>query len=171
MKIPPIFYLFPVTFVLSLLPVQPSSAGPPLLPSKPETGTCPSGNTAQLPPPPLSQTNLSIPSLWLTKEQFGGKLLEQWFIESGKNWAVLIVNRQIWSLLDYLERYQFIHNFGTVARQYGYNVRVCNRQGATLGVYTCNFPEIPRATTTALSCQITLDSLNNGGLRERRKLF
>lgn len=163
------FYLLPFAFYLAIFPVQPSPAQTPVQPFAPPISNCPVGNESQLPPPPLSQTNLSIPSLWLAKEQFGGKLLDRWFVEPGKNWAILIVNRQIWSLLDYLERYQFVNNFGTVARQYGYNIRVCNRQGATLALYSCDFPGM--GTSTSLNCKITLDNLNNEGLRERRKLF
>ncbi|OCQ95967.1 hypothetical protein BCD67_23030 [Oscillatoriales cyanobacterium USR001] len=136
-----------------------------------QTSVCLTTNWYQLPLPPLSQTKLSIPSLWLTKEQFGGKLLDRWFVEPGNNWVILIVNRQIWSLLDYLERYQFINQFGTVARNYGYNVRVCNPQGEALAVYSCNFPEVKTHASTPLSCQLELDSLFNSGLRGKSRRF
>jgi hypothetical protein len=130
-----------------------------------QTSVCLTKTWDQLPSPPLSQKELSIPSLWLIKEQFGGKLLDQWFVESGSNWVVLIVNRQIWSLLDYLERYQFINQFGTVARNYGYNVRVCNPQGEALAVYSCKFPAAQNNTSNPLICKLELDSLFNSGLR------
>lgn len=91
----------------------------------------------------ISQTQLTVPSLWWAKEQFGGKLLDNWlaYPSQGTNPARvdLIVNRQIWSLLDYVERYDFVNSLGTVARDYGYNVRVFNYQQELLATYTCNF--------------------------------
>lgn len=130
-----------------------------------QTSVCLSTNWYQLPSPPLSQKELSIPSLWLAKSQFGGKLLDQWFVESDNNLVILIVNRQIWSLLDYLDRYQFINHFGTVARSYGYNIRVCNPQGEVLAVYSCNFYSTENNVSSPLSCKLELDSLFNSGFR------
>jgi hypothetical protein len=124
---------------------------------------CPTGNAANFPPPPLSQTEKSVPSLWLAQKQFGGKLLDRWFVDPGNTWVILIVNRQLWSLLDYMERYQFVNRFGTVANDYGYNVRVCNRQGTALAVYSCKGDR--------LNCRIDLESLSNPGIRGRVKGF
>ncbi|MEG3839939.1 hypothetical protein [Microcoleus sp. herbarium14] len=123
---------------------------------------CPTGN-ANFPPPPLSQTEKSVPSLWLAQKQFGGKLLDRWFVDRGNTWVILIVNRQLWSLLDYMERYQFVNRFGTVASEYGYNLRVCNRQGTALAVYSCKGDR--------LTCRIELESLSNPGLRGKLKGF
>ncbi len=123
---------------------------------------CPAGN-ANLPSPPLSQTAKSVPSLWLAQKQFGGKLLDRWFIDPGNTWVIIIVNRQLWSLLDYMERYQFVNRFGTVASEYGYNLRVCNRQGTALAVYSCQGDR--------LTCRIDLESLSNPGLRGKLKGF
>ncbi|MCG4880622.1 hypothetical protein L0P06_11165, partial [Amedibacillus dolichus] len=79
------------------------------------------------------------PSIWWAKEQFGGKLLDNWLAYPAKEKSVaridLIVNRQIWSLLDYVERYEFVNNFCNVARDYGYNVRVFNYQQELLATY------------------------------------
>ena len=124
--------------------------------------SCPTGN-ANLPSPPLSQTEKSVPSLWLAQKQFGGKLLDRWFIDPGNTWVIIIVNRQLWSLLDYMERYQFVNRFGTVASEYGYNLRVCNRQGTALAVYSCKGDR--------LNCRIELESLSNPGLRGKLKGF
>ena len=56
----------------------------------------------------------------------------------------MVVNAQLWTLLDYLERYRFVNKFGTVARDYQYNVRVFNQQGERLATYTCNYTlELP----------------------------
>ena len=124
---------------------------------------CPSGNAANLPSPPLSQTEKSVPSLWLAQKLFGGKLLDRWFVDPGNTWVIIIVNRQLWSLLDYMERYQFVNRFGTVASEYGYNVRVCNRQGTALAVYSCQ--------DDRRFCRIDLESLSNPRLRGRQKEF
>jgi hypothetical protein len=67
---------------------------------------CPTGNAANFPSPPLSQNHESVPSLWLAQKEFGGKLLDRWFVDRGNTSVIIIVNRQLWSLLDYIERYQ-----------------------------------------------------------------
>ena len=72
----------------------------------------------------------------------------------------LIVNRQIWSLLDYVERYKFVNNFGNVARDYGYNVRVFNYQQELLATYTCDFKVQPRLCSMA-----NLESLGKASVR------
>ncbi|MEG4066950.1 hypothetical protein QUA42_06290 [Microcoleus sp. Pol11C2] len=124
---------------------------------------CPTGNAANFPSPPLSQTEKSVPSLWLAQKLYGGKLLDRWFVDPGNTWVIIIVNRQLWSLLDYMERYQFVNRFGSVASEYGYNVRVCNRQGNALAVYSCKGDR--------QSCKIDLESLSNPGLRGKLKGF
>lgn len=95
----------------------------------------------------ISQTNLTVPSLWWANQQFGQPLVETWFAypNAEQRRVDFVVNRQVWSLLDYLKRYEFLHHMGTVARSYGYNTRVFNRQGEALAAYTCDFnaPENP----------------------------
>lgn len=112
----------------------------------------------------ISQDNLTVPSLWWAKEQFADKLLDNWIaypsngIEAGR--IDLIVNRQSWSALDYLERYEFVNRFGTVARDYGYNVRVFNYQQELLATYTCNF------NPSSQACKIDyLNTIGRPGLR------
>jgi len=124
---------------------------------------CPTGNIADLPPPPLSQAEPSVPSLWLADKLFGGKLLDRWFVDRDNALVIIIVNRQLWSLLDYIERYQFVNRFGTVSSEYGYNLRVCNRQGKALAIYSCKGDR--------LNCKIDLESLSNPGLRGKLKGF
>ncbi|MBP0005929.1 MAG: hypothetical protein J7642_19795 [Cyanobacteria bacterium SBC] len=89
----------------------------------------------------ISQTGLTEPSLWWAAEQFGGKLLENWLAYPQKRRIDLVVNRQLWSLLTYLERYQFVNRMGTIARSYRYNLRVLDRQQPDfiLAAYTCHF--------------------------------
>lgn len=74
----------------------------------------------------------------------------------------LIVNQQIWSLLDYMERYVFVNRLGTIASQSGYNIRVFDYQKEPLATYTCNLPQSP----TFCSIQMT----NQGKVGSRYSL-
>jgi hypothetical protein len=90
----------------------------------------------------ISPTELSNPSFWWAQEQFNefnGKLIANWIAYRDKKRVDLVVNRQLWSLLDYLERYRFVNNFGSVARDYQYDVRVFNPQAVLLATYTCDY--------------------------------
>ncbi|MCJ8282084.1 MAG: hypothetical protein MJK14_20135 [Rivularia sp. ALOHA_DT_140] len=90
----------------------------------------------------IYQRQLTVPSLWWAQEQSENKLLDNWIAypaqdsEAGR--VDLIVNEEIWNVLDYLERYNFVNRLGTVARTYGYNIRVFNYQKEALATYTCN---------------------------------
>jgi hypothetical protein len=135
-------------------------------PSAPPTNCPPLESGTNSPPAPIvpsgsvltantiSQTGLTRPSLWWANEQFGNKLLNNWCAYPDERRIDLIVNRQIWSLLTYLERYAFVNHFGTVARDFQYNVRVFNQQNAQLATYTCNF------SATPVSCNLQLDTTN-----------
>ena len=100
----------------------------------------------------ISLTHLTIPSLWWLQAQtandeaYGSKLLANWlaYPNNGNRpgRVDLVVNRQFWSLLDYLDRYAFIHLFGEAARDYGYNVRVFDGQATLLGASTCDFSTV-----------------------------
>jgi hypothetical protein len=115
----------------------------------------------------IAESGLTIPSLWWVKEQFGGKLLDNWLAYPNSNQpggrVDLVVNRQVWSLLDYLQRYEFVNHFGTAAKQQQYNTRVFNRQGGLLAAYTCDF------NVETLPCQIWLDSSGFQGTRQPLK--
>lgn len=96
----------------------------------------------------VSQTELTQPSLWWIQDQisaqekYGRKLIDRWLAcKSGAqaNRVDVLVNPQLWSLLDFFERYEFVNRFGTVTTGYGYNLRVFNRQGMMLAAYTCDF--------------------------------
>ncbi len=100
----------------------------------------------------ISLTRLTLPSLWWTQAQvahnpqFGNKLLENWIAypadvkDPGR--VDLVVNRQLWSLLDYLQRYEFISRFSAISRSYGYNIRVFDNQARFTGAYTCDFSQV-----------------------------
>ncbi|MDZ8136863.1 MAG: hypothetical protein RM049_16390 [Nostoc sp. DedQUE04] len=90
---------------------------------------------------------LTVPSLWWAQQNSEKKLLDNWiaYPPSNKEPARvdLIVNQQIWSLLEYIERYDFVNRLGSAARNFGYNVRVFNYQKEPLASYTCNFSISP----------------------------
>lgn len=94
----------------------------------------------------ICPTHLTLPSLWWADEQLGDKLLENWLAYPEKKRIDLVVNRQIWGLMDYYQRYAFIHRMGTVVRgarnpgENGYNLRIFNRQEPELCLasYTCS---------------------------------
>lgn len=98
----------------------------------------------------ISSTHLTPPSLWwiadqlASEEQYGNKFIQEWVaypVQSGKPGRLdLLVNRQQWSLLDYLQRYQFVHRFGAVARAYGYNTRIYdNPDSLPVALLVCDF--------------------------------
>ena len=111
----------------------------------------------------ISQDGLTTPSLWWAKEQFAGKMLNNWIAYPTEKRVDLVVNRQLWTLLDYMERYRFVNEFGNVARDFGYNIRVFNQQRTLLAAYTCNF------NSNLLNCQIWLESSSQDSLRLRLK--
>ncbi|MGL5805535.1 MAG: hypothetical protein ACRC2R_14030 [Xenococcaceae cyanobacterium] len=89
----------------------------------------------------IAPRGITIPSLWWAKEQFdpfAGKLIVNWLAYSKEQRIDLVVNWQLWTLLDYLKRYRFINNFGTIAREYGYNLRIFNQQNECLAIYRYN---------------------------------
>lgn len=89
----------------------------------------------------VALAGISIPSLWWAREQFdpfGGKLISNWLTKPQSKQIDLVVNWQFWTLLDYLGRYRFINQFGTVARKHGYDLRIFNQQKQCLALYEYN---------------------------------
>jgi hypothetical protein len=152
-------WLFSVPAIAQTAPVPstPPANCPPLESgtNSPPTPTTPSGSvvTANT----ISRTGLTLPSLWWANEQFGNKLLNNWCAYPDQRRVDLVVNRQIWSLLTYLERYEFVNHFATVARDFKYNLRVFNQQRRLLATYNCNFSAAPE------SCEMWLDGTTERG--------
>ena len=151
----------------------------------------------------FSATGLTLPSLWWVKDQLSQKkplatkLLQNWRAYPSNSQQPgrieLLVNRQFWSLLDYVERYTFLNEFGEAAREYRYNIQVIDSDistNAPLASYTCDFSALPPPVTDAaiasptpsppdrsvvvpnldvkipnLPCQISLDSSGKAGFR------
>ncbi len=110
----------------------------------------------------LAISGISIPSLWWAREQFdpfGGKLINNWLAHPQIKQIDLTVNWQLWTLLDYLGRYRFLNQFGTVAREYGYDLRIFDQQQQCLGIYEYN------PTSNPPKWEIKLDNSGQEGLQ------
>ena len=101
-----------------------------------------------------SQTKMTIPSLWWATERFDpldGSLVSYWQANPQTSAIHVIVSNRSWRSLDYLQRYSFVNQLGTVAREYSYNLAIINQQQDCLAVYTCNLE------TTTPECNLELD--------------
>jgi len=116
----------------------------------------------------VSIENLTIPSLWWAIEQFDpfyGQFAERWAAYPEEKRIDLAVNRQLWALLDYAQRYSYLNHIGAVAREYQYNLRIVTFPKQCLATYTCeNLEDLGE------DCSIHIDSLGLAGLElEKRK--
>jgi len=110
----------------------------------------------------ISANGLTIPSLWWAKEQFdpfNGKLIQSWVANHQTATIDLIVNRQLWTILDYMARYRLVNQIGTVAREYQYNLRILNQQQTCLALYQCDFSQSP------YQCEIKFNSTESRGFQ------
>lgn len=132
---------------------------------------------------------LAQPSLWLNRDlfafrtKFSTKLLENWLVcpstNSDRGRIDLVINGQLWGLLDYFERYELLQQFGNGNDQpdqrfkSGYNLRIFARQGQIpgqrqkpLATYTCLLADRLSQGTPSRNCSIQIRDANNGlGLR------
>ncbi|OZH51776.1 hypothetical protein AFK68_28655 [Hydrocoleum sp. CS-953] len=139
---------FPLFLLPSFFFLLPATAIPKVI-----FPTCPRSSIPELPKPPLSQTKPSIPSLWLTKDFFGSELLETWFVNPDDTWVILVVNQLTWQKQEYMDIYKFINHFGSVAREYGYNLQICQlSQKKPIAAYFCDFETAP------LKCNVEIQS-------------
>ena len=146
-KISRLFWLFVLTFYQIIFPFKKAIAFDVITPL-----ICPTSDFAELPDRPLSQTQPTIPSLWLAEEIYGEYVLSKWFVDASQTWVILIVNQLVWKEMDYIDRYQFVSKFGAVSRQYGYNTVVCNLlEEKGKAAYFCNFD------ADELVCHLKLD--------------
>lgn len=118
----------------------------------------------------VSPKGTTVPSLWWTSEQFPAKLVTNWIANRSQNQIYVLVDTQYWNMYDYIDRYRTIAKFGRVARDYGYNLKICNTQKIALAEYTCDNPSNPTATpnsskiTNQNPCQIWLNTTGQTGL-------
>lgn len=88
-----------------------------------------------------SQPEMTQASFWWAAEQFdpfNGGLVQNWLTYPQLQQVNLVVNWQLWTLLDYFGRYRFVNQFGTVARKYGYNLNILNQKDRCLATYKYN---------------------------------
>ncbi|MEM8718714.1 MAG: hypothetical protein AAGE84_05330 [Cyanobacteria bacterium P01_G01_bin.39] len=93
-----------------------------------------------------SISDITQASFWWAAEQFdpfNGKLVQNWLTSPQKREINLVVNWQLWTLLDYFGRYRFVNQFGTVARKYGYSLNVFNQKAQCLASYKYNSFAVP----------------------------
>ncbi|NCJ08578.1 hypothetical protein GS597_19105 [Synechococcales cyanobacterium C] len=93
-----------------------------------------------------SQQGLTVPSLWLAVEQFGGKTVRTWRAyppnEAGERQIRVVVRPELWTRYNYFERYAFLSKLSTAASRYGYSLLLVDRQNFLLGGFACNFAQI-----------------------------
>jgi hypothetical protein len=129
----------------------------------------------------IKPEGVTIPSLWwtrdqlLTKNYFNPKLIEGWLVcDAGVQTADarictlsgqrpgrvdVLINTQLWSVLDYLNRYELLYRLGTATSECGYNVYLYDTEAKLIGDYTCKFPDRPQ------DCTLRTDPTGKGGLR------
>ncbi|MBI4781338.1 MAG: hypothetical protein HY785_08415 [Oscillatoriophycideae cyanobacterium NC_groundwater_1537_Pr4_S-0.65um_50_18] len=91
----------------------------------------------------VSQSDLTVPSLWWAQQQFGGTLLNYWVAYPGTDGMArridLLVDQLVWNSTSYIDRYAFITQMGETAKDFSYNLRVFTWRGDLLGAYVCDF--------------------------------
>ena len=115
----------------------------------------------------ISLDYLTFPSLWWAIEQFDpfyGRFAERWAAYPDQKRIDLVVNRQLWALLDYAQRYSYLNHVGNVAREYQYDLRIVSFPRQCLATYTCQ-----KLTDLRENCSIHFDSLGLAGLVKKKK--
>jgi hypothetical protein len=137
----------------------------------------------------VCQGGLTPPSLWWTRDLVESdlqlkKLVSQWSTRvrsAGEAGLVsVVVNPQLWSLMNYFERYEFLNAFGLTVQEFGYNLQLSDLRGVTLGQYRCQFDLADLAATQGgdvvagagasartRSCRLQLNT--GAGLRARSR--
>jgi len=127
----------------------------------------------------VSQEGITNPSLWWTRDQFGRQIVVNWLAYPEEKRIDLVVDRQLWSLINYVEKYSLVNHFALTAREYGYNLRIFNDQRLFIGTASCNFadpsfdnaqepPQTDPLTSTP-ECQINLVLASDRGLAANRR--
>lgn len=138
----------------------------------------------------------TAPSLWWQQRQVGhlvrsDRLIESWraYPNTGTDTEAdadiahaslahvdVVINSQIWQLLNYLERYSLISQFGESAKSYGYQLRLFT-DNRLVGLQVCDFSDAVSnpsdSSTTAVPsgthppCAIELNYFGQGTIRGR----
>ncbi len=121
----------------------------------------------------VSAESMTLPSLWwnrdtLTRQLGGPRLVQSWLsyqiADSSIEVVDVMINPQIWSVLTYNERFAVLNQFGTAARDFGYNLRFFQgnaRSYRLVGLYACKFTPSPTDASAQLfeadACSANLD--------------
>jgi hypothetical protein len=130
----------------------------------------------------INPVGTTIPSLWwtrdllVTKSQFNPKLIEGWLVcGAGVQDAMarvcaisavrpgrveMVVNTQLWTVLDYLSRYELINRFGMATSECGYNIYIFNTDTQLIADFTCDFQSV----RPDRGCVLRPDLSGKGGL-------
>jgi hypothetical protein len=128
-----------------------------------------------------SAETMTLPSLWwnrdsLTNQLGGRRLVQSWISyqikDSADEVVDVMINPQIWAVLTYNERFAVLNQFGTAARDFGYNLRFFqgnSRSSRLVGLYACDFARSPVSTSTAPldvnTCSANLDIAQIGQIQ------
>lgn len=135
-----------------------------------------------------SPEEFTMPSLWWQEQQVGDainmRLIDSWqaytdtvSIDTGRTIAHVdvVVNGQIWPLLNYLERYSILTQFGESAKAYGYQLRIFTGN-RLVGLHVCDFTEgfsahvnQGAADTANPTCLVELNYFGQGAIRGGRQ--
>lgn len=129
----------------------------------------------------IALTHMTPPSLWwianqlASEEQYGTKFIQEWVaypLQTGQPGRLdLLVNRQQWSLMDYVQRYEFVHRFGAVARGYGYNTRIYDTpDNGPIAFAMCRFSPAALQVAQTLAKRLTFSG-DRGDRGARRAIF
>jgi hypothetical protein len=133
----------------------------------------------------INPVGTTIPSLWwtrdllVTKPQFNPKLIEGWLVcGAGVQDAMarvcaiaalrpgrveMVVNTQLWTVLDYLSRYELINRFGAATSECGYNIYIFNTDTQLIADFTCDF----QSDRPDRGCVLRPDLSGKGGLKRQ----
>ncbi|NJM46856.1 MAG: hypothetical protein HC860_12460 [Alkalinema sp. RU_4_3] len=116
----------------------------------------------------ILQDRLSLPSLWWTRDQYvarlplGKKLISSWLIcpktANAPQHVQMVLNAQIWSLLEYFDRYEFLNQFGTVTSNNGHDLWIYSDETPVVAAYVCDY----QAVSTKLPCKLELNASFSG---------
>lgn len=112
----------------------------------------------------VSAEGMTLPSFWWMSEQLPEKLVTNWIANRQQQQVYVLVNARYWNMLDYVEKYRTIDQFGRVAQGYGYNLRLCSSQKIVMASYSCNSTNNFQANLPRTSCQLWLNPGGQNGL-------
>lgn len=116
----------------------------------------------------IEHSRLTLPSLWLARDLFGGKLVDRWATylpQGGQPPRVEVkLNPQPWNNLGYLRQYSLAQSLGKAADQDGYALLLCDDRQRVLATYRCG---LATGGDNAAACDLVL----GGGLSVRLRLF